>query len=287
MTARAPNWFEQKYVSGVVHRLQSQGFLMKPLINSSGTMNGNQVTWKIAGTGVATERKVGIENRPVMNADRTTVVGTMRDYEANDWINHTDLDKMSENEQQVAQKTGAMALGRLFDQIIIREMDNAAGSITNVGAGGTAISIVDILTAKAQIEDIGVGAYEYACILPPLLLSQLELFREFSSSDYVGDEYPLLKGIGARRFRGITFVPMPSAYFTVPSANNIDGYLFNVDCLGFAATYDSLRSRVDYVPEKKAYFAANDMSACPAVLLPEGIRRLRFATNVALSRPTP
>lgn len=286
MTARAPNWFEQKYVAGVIHAIQTEGFLLKPSVNEAGTIKGNQVTWKLAGSGVATEMSNAIENRPTMNADRTTVSATMKDYEANDWIKSTDIEKMPENEQQVSQKTGAMALGRKFDQLLIGAMDTAGAAIETVGNGSAAISILDPMSAQGKIADLAVGSYEYYCALPQVLLQQMELYREFASSDFVGAEAPMLKQVGARRWRGITFVPVPSAYLAVPASNQIDGYLWVKDALGWATNYD-LRSRIDYVPEKKAYFAANDMGGCAAVLLPDAIKRLRFATNAALTRPTP
>ncbi len=286
MTARAPNWFEQKYVAGVIHAIQTEGFLLKPCVNEAGTIKGKQVTWKLAGSGEATETSNAIENRPTMNADRTTVSATMKDYEANDWIKSTDIEKMPENEQQVSQKTGAMALGRKFDQLLIGAMDAAGAGIETVGNGSAAISILDPMTAQGKIADLAVGSYEYFCALPQVLLQQMELYREFASSEYVGAEYPMLKQVGARRWRGITFVPVPSKYLTVPASNQIDGYLWVKDALGWATNYD-LRSRIDYVPEKKAYFTANDMGGCAAVLLPDAIKRLRFATNAALSRPSP
>lgn len=286
MTARAPNWFEQKYVKGVIHTLQTEGFLLRDAVNQTGTIKGNQVTWKLAGAGVATETSTAIQDSPVMNADRTTITATMRDYEANDWVKSTDIEKMPENEQQVAQKSGAMALGRKFDSIIIGAMDTAASAIATVGNGSAAISILDPMTAQGAIADLAVGSYEYFCALPQILLQQMELYREFANSEYVGAEFPLLKQVGARRWRGITFIPVPSAYLNVPASNQVDGYLWVKDALGYASNYD-LRARIDYVPTKKAYFAANDMGGCAAVLLPDAIKRLRFATNAALSRPSP
>jgi hypothetical protein len=286
MTARAPNWFEQKYIAGVIHKLQSAGWLLRSAVNDTGEINGNQVTWKIAGTGTATQMSTAIEDVPVMNADRTTVSATMADYEANDWIKTTDIEKMSENEQQVSQKTGGMAMGRKFDSLMIGTMDAAAGAINTVGDGSAAISITDLMTAQGNIADIGVGSYEYICALPTKLVQQLELYREFSNSQWVGDEFPLLKQIGARRFRGIMIVPMPSVFFNVPAANQIDSYLWVKDYLGFVPNYQMV-SRIDYVPTKKAYLAANTMGCAQAVLLNEGVQRLRFATNVALTRPNP
>lgn len=291
MTTAASNWSQTAYVSGVTHKLQARGFVLKPTTLAPVKIVGNQATWKIAGVGSGSERSSAIEDRPVMNADRSTIVGTIKDYEANDWINTTDLDKMNEDERQVAQMTAAMALGRLFDRLLLREMDADTVNITTQGNGSAAIATTDILQAQNDIFNVGAGSYRYFCAVPSIFVSQLELYKEFANADYVGDDYPLLKQLGARQWRNITIIPMPWSatnaefnFFNIPSANQADGYIWVQEAAGFASTYEGLRSRVDYVPEKKAYFAANDMAACPKVLLPEGVKRLRFATNVALSR---
>lgn len=285
MSSRAPAWFEQKYVAGAIHKLQSKGWLLKEAVNSTGEIKGNQVSWKIAGAGVATEMADGISDVPVMNADRSLITATMKDYEANDWIKTTDIEKMSENEQQVSQQTAAMAMGRKFDSVLLGTLD-ADASIQTIGDGTAAISILDVMTAQNAIADVGVGSYDYFCTLPTALMSQLEVYREFSNSQYVGDEFPLLKQVGARRWRGVTFIPVPSAYLNVPAANKIDAYLWVKDFVGLVPNY-AMQSRIDYVATKKAYLAANTMGMASASLMPEGVKRLRFASNVALTRPTP
>lgn len=284
MTARAPNWFEQKYIKGVTHILQDEGWHLRTAVNQTGEIKGSKVVWKIAGKGEATERKPGGGVVPVMNADRQTISADIRDYEANDFIETTDIEKMSENEQQVAQKSAAMAFGRLFDRIVVQEMDTlAVSSATTIGDGSKAIDIVDVLNALDDIEDIGVGGYDYVCALPRKWMTQLELFPEFAHSDWVGDQYPLLRKAGARQYRGCLFIPMPSARFTAPAANQLDAYIWNKDVVGFVPNYQ-MRSRIDYVPMEKKYLAANDMGGAAKIILPEGVRRLRFASNVAVAR---
>ncbi|OCC01839.1 hypothetical protein BA190_26875 [Labrys sp. WJW] len=293
MSTRAPAWFETKYIDGVTHRLQSKGWLLKPATRGPDEVRGNTVIWKRAGMGEAQQASTSIEDASSMNLDRDTVQATMVDWEANDWIKKRDLEKMSQNEQAVVQQSGAMAIGRRFDRIVMGAFDAEGGTILTVGDGSTAISPVNIMDAQGQIFNEGSGAYEYWCAIPSIFMQQLELYREFSSADWVADAYPLLKQIGARRYRGINVIPLPSHptnaaknFFNIPAANQMDGYMWVDGALGMASS-NSLESRIDYIATKKAWFAANDMSACAKVILPEGVRRLRFATNVALSRPTP
>jgi hypothetical protein len=287
MGALTPAWFEPKFKKGAIHRLQSQGFLLKSAVEEASDTDGSTVTWRRAGTGAATPLQVGLSKSPVMNAGRDTVTATFADYEANEFIKKADLNKMSENEQQIAQQSAAMALGRKFDQIVLATMDSDTVNITNIGTGATAIAPTDLMTAQGAIFDVGAGTYEYFAAVPPIFMQQLELYREISSSDFTGEaDYPLLKAIGARKWRNITIIPMPSSFFNVPSANQADGYIWVKQAFGFEWN-KKLSCRVDWLPQEKGFFVAMDMGCAAANILPEGIKRLRFATNVALSRPTP
>lgn len=285
MSSRAPQWFENKYISGVILSLQDEGYRLKGTVNETGEQKGNQVTWKTAGRGDATIMSTAVERRPVMNADRGNFTTTMVDYEANEWILSTDIEKMSENEQQVAQETAAMAFGRLFDKLNMATMDAAAGAITTIDVTAAAApSIVDVITASGQILSKGInGAPQLFCALPQMVMLQLELYREFSSADYVGDR-PMMKLIGARTYKGVTYIPLPDEHFAVPSGGNVDYYVWQKAALGFVPNY-GLRSRIDYVPTEKAYFAGNTMGCATSVLLADGIRRIRSKLPTTLQRP--
>jgi hypothetical protein len=287
MTSRASAWFEQKYISGAIHVLQTEGYLTQGLASAATSQKGNTVNWKIAGRGDATEMSTTVEDRPTMNAGRTLVSATMKDWEANEWILTTDIEKMTEGEQQVAQQTAGMAMGRRFDKILFEAMDAEAGAITTIGDGSAAISLSDLLLAQSQIQGQGLpGGFVLNVAAPFRFLAHLMLQRGFASADYVQD-HPLMKMIGARQYLGMKVMPMPDEYFAIPSANQADGYMWPTMAVGFATNTDergkvAAATRIDYVPTKKAYFAANTMTAVGKVLLPEGIRRLRFSTNTAL-----
>jgi hypothetical protein len=288
MTARAPNWFEQKYVAGAIHVLQSKGYALQGTTRSETGIKGNEVTWKLAGDGEATEMSDAIEDRPTLNADRTTIKATFKDWEANEWIKTTDVTKMSENEQQIAQETCGMALGRRFDRIILGAMDEAGADIETIGTGAGNIDLPDIIEANTDIGDEGDNhTFKLVVALPVRQLGALLMRKGWSSAEYVTDT-PLLKEIGARRWLNMLFIPLPKKNFAVPAANQADGYMWGTSAVGFATPTDErgkigMATRIDYVPTKKAYFAGNTMTAVGKVLLPKAIKRLRVATNAALT----
>jgi hypothetical protein len=288
MSARAAAWFEQKYINGAIHVLQTDGYLTKGMTRMATSQKGNQVNWKVAGSGEATQMSEAIENRTTLNADRTTVTATMVPYEANEYILTTDLERMAEAEQQVAQQTCGYAIGRAFDRILFAELDSQAAAIPTVGSGTTNLDLINLLDGQQQIMGQGViGDHKLCVAVPHRAMASLMLLRGFSSADYVQDS-PLLRKIGARNYLGMMVVPMPDSYFAVPAANQFDGYMWAQDAIGFATATDAegkiqMATRIDYVPEKKAFFAANTMMAACRTILPTAVRRLRFSSNVALA----
>ncbi len=282
--SRAEAWYEAGYKKGAIHKLQSKGWLLKNTIEEGTTVDKSTVTWKLVGSGEATERQKGGGNVPTMNVDRTSLTATFKDYEANDWIDSLDVNKTSENEQQIAQLSAAMAVGRKFDKIVLGTMDDAGSDITTIGDGSAALGLLDVFAAQAAIAGIGAGSYEYFCALRPIDLTQLELYTKMSSEDFVGPEYALMREVGARKYRGINFIPMPDTFFAAPSGNVIDMYLWAKQTVGFEWN-KQLTSRVDFIPLQKKTLAANDIACASKVLLPEGIRRLRMKSNAPLILP--
>lgn len=288
MTNRAPNWFEQKYIAGAIHVLQTDGYLTQGMAMPATSQKGNTVTWKIAGKGEATEMADGFSEVNVLNADRSTVSATMKDYEANEVIKVTDVEKMSEAEQQVAQQTCGYAMGRKFDKILIGAFDAEAGNIPNIGNGTANIDLPDLLQGQSEILAQGViGELQMFVALPFKQMAALMLRKGFASADYVTDN-PLMQRIGARRYLNMLIVPFPDDYFAVPATNQFDGYMWARSGVGFATNTDekgkiAAATRIDYLPMFKHWLAANTMTACSKVILPGAIRRLRFATNQALT----
>lgn len=287
MTSRAPAWFEKKYIKGAIHVLQAEGWMTKGMTRNDGTIKGNIATFKLAGKGMATEMSPSIEIRPVMNADRTTIDLTIKDYEANEPIQAVDLEKMPENEQQIAQQSAGWAMGRTFDKVLFDTFDAATSAIATIGDGSAAISITDVITGQAAILGQGImGPPEIYVAIPYKLHAQLMLFREFANADWAGPDLPLMKAIGARSWLGMHFVPFADEFFAVPSANQVDGYMWMKQAVATVTNYEMM-SRIDYVPEKKIYLAANTMGYAKGILFPTGIKRLRFSTNAAVTRPSP
>lgn len=292
MTTPVEAWFEKAYIKGATHKLQSQGFLLKGTTREPDRVNARDLVWRIAGTGEAREMSNTIERAQPMNAGRETVEGTIKDYQAADWIRHPDINKMSENEQQIVQQTASMALGRKFDRIIFDEFDTL-GAGDNIGDGTTDITLLDVMQAEAEIMGQGGNDMELFCPLPSLAFKQLQLYEQFSSADYNGPDYPLARMTVRKKWGFCTYFMAPNQMFTFDTGVGLEAwktatwfqtYMWMKSCTGFGTNYE-MQSRITWENQYTAYFANNWMPGCAKIILPEGLRRIKMKFNAPLVDP--
>ncbi len=298
MNTQVEAWFERAYIKGATHVLQSRGFLLKGTTRDPDRVQAKEVRWRIAGRGEAEEMSDTVEDAKVMNAGRDYVDGTLKDYQAAEYMRHPDLNKMSENEQGVIQTTGARALGRKFDNVHFEEFDGQAANIATIGDGSTHISIMDVREGEDDILGEGVNDLtEMFCPLPAYAFSQLMLWKQFSSSDYNGPDYPLAKMTERRKWGSVTYFKAPNELFTYDTGRGKDAwrtatwfqsYMWLKSCVGFATNYE-MQSRITWENPKTAWFFNNWMPACVKTILPAGVKRMKFlftpATIAGVTEP--
>lgn len=294
MTTQVEAWFEKAYIKGATHKLQSQGFLLKGTTREPDRVQAKDVVWRVAGRGEASRMSDTIERARPMNAGRDTVEGTLTDWQAADWIRHPDINKMSENEQEVVQQTAAMALGRRFDRLHFDEFDARAANVATIGDGTTVITLMDAMDAAGYIIGQGIlGVPEIFCPLPQKFFNQLMLYKQFSSSDYNGPDYPLARMTMRRRWGFATYFLCPNEMFTFDTGIGADAwktatwcqtYMWLKSGVGFATNYE-MQSRITWENQYSAWFANNWMPGCCKVILDEAVMRLKFKFDFDLADP--
>jgi hypothetical protein len=292
-------WFENAYIKGATHRLQSRGYLTKGTTREPDRVQARTLIWRRAGAGKAQQMSDIPEEAPVMNSDRDTVQGDLTDWQAADWIRHPDINKMSENEQEVVQTTAAMALGRRFDRLHFDEFDAQAGAIATIGNGTAATNLLDLDAAEATIIGAGVlGEMELFCPLPAMAFKQLMLWKQFSSADYVGPDYPLASMTMRKKYGFVTYFAAPNSLFSYDTGTSDDAdatkawatadwfqtYMWIKYAVGFGSNYE-LQSKITWENRFTAYFANNWMPGLCKVILPEGVMRLKFDWLTTVSIP--
>lgn len=288
-------WFENAYIKGATHKLQSQGFLLKGTTREPDRVQAKTVIWRIAGRGEAVEMPDIPEQAEVMNADRSTVQGDLKDYQAADWVRHPDINKMSENEQEIVQQTAAFALGRKFDRVHFDEFDATSLAAGNIIGNGTAVTdLLSLDYAEAVIVGQGViGPMELFCPLPSVAFKQLCLWKQFSDADYVGPDYPLARMTMRKKWGFVTYFVCPNEMFTFDTgvsatawqtADWFQSYMWVKSAVGFGTNYE-MQSRITWENRYTAYFANNWMPALAKVILPEALVRVKFDMPTSLAVP--
>lgn len=176
----------RQYEKEVHLAFQRQGSYLKNCTRFKPDILGKSTTFQKLGTGIATTKARHGAITP-MNQDHTAIECTLQDFYAGDWVDKLDEAKTNIDERMALAKSGAMALGRKVDDLIITALDATTESIVTITVTSYAairnglITMVEALNAN-KVPDDG----ERYGILTPRMWSQAMTVKEFNSSDWVG-----------------------------------------------------------------------------------------------------
>lgn len=272
MTTRAPEWFEKRYLSGRNHTLQSQGFLTRGMTTDTDNINGNTAVWRKVGAGKATPHPAS-GKVPVMNVDRSTVEGTIKDFDADDTFKARDIEKMSENERLAIEESGAMAIGRAYDDILFDELVTS----TNIdgGAGQSLTNPKIALTAKAKIVGLQRSMGDLFCAVPDFVMENWKMLDAFSKADWKGPA-EIAQHTTAVTWGGVHFIVMEDAFFTAraPAAGEIYLPMWHKKCVGRVMNKVGMEG-IFYRPDEKDWRINQAISGCAKIIIPEAVRLIR------------
>lgn len=244
--------FVEEFESGVHMAYQRQGSKLR---NTVRTANGikNKTTFQVLGKGFATT-KARHGNIAPMNLNHTNVSVTLEDYFAGEWIDDLDQLRVNHDEMMVAQQSGAYALGRKTDDLILTAMDTTSNTHNETSNGITltwALQLMELF-GNNDIPDDGrryvvVGWEQW---------SQLLDLDEFSRNQFVGnDDLPFQNAMTAKMWLG--FMWFPFSGLTDTGANR-KCFAWHSDSIGHAIGAD-VSSNMQYHNDKDSYFVMNKM----------------------------
>jgi len=246
--------FIEEFESGVHMAYQRQGSKLRGTIR---TANGvkNKTTFQKIGKGFATT-KARHGNVAPMNLEHTNVSVTLEDYFAGEWIDDLDQLRINHDEMMVAQQSGAYALGRKTDDLIIAAMDATSSTLPETTNGITlpwAFSLMEAF-GNADVPDDG----QRYCVVGWEQWSQLMDLDEFSRAEYIGTEQlPFQNSITAKNWLGFTWFPF-SGLDSVNSDADRKCFAWHSSSVGHAIGTD-VSSNMQYHNDKDAYFVLNKM----------------------------
>lgn len=268
--------FTKNFEADVHAAYQRTGSKLRNTVRFKNDVKGTSTTFQKVGKGIATiKSRHGLV--PVMNIDHTPVECTLSDYYAGDWLDSLDELKIGHDERAVIASAGAYALGRKTDELIISAL---SGATNTVGDGTSGLSKSLILSAFAtlngnDVPDDGqrfglVGANEWNALLN---------LSEFSDSDYVGEQYPWLKGTESRKWLGIVWI----LHTGLSSTSGVRScYIYHKTALGHACGQD-VKTDISWHGDHAAYFINNMMSQGAVLIDNNGIVKINVDDDAAIS----
>lgn len=122
-----------------------------------------------------------------MNVGHSFADATLVDWNAPEYSDILDLDKLAFDEKQELVKVSLRAMGRRYDQIIIDAMNAAAFATAvgiNIGGTNTSLNVAKILRAKRLLDANGVPAEGRVMIINAAAMEGALNDTKIGSSDY-------------------------------------------------------------------------------------------------------
>lgn len=260
--------FVKKFEAEVHVQYQQMGSKLRNTVRSKDSVVGATTTFQKVGKGTAsTKARHGMV--PVMNVDHEPVECILQDFYAGDWIDKLDELKTNINEQQVAARAGAFALGRKSDDLIIGELarsTNFAGLATDGLTNAKILTAFEVL-GEADVPDDG---QRYA-VIGWKQWSELLNIEEFANADYIGDDELPWKGTQAKRWLGTLWLP----HSGLPKAAAVRScFWYHKTAIGHATGSD-VKTDITWHGDRAAHFVNNMMSQGACLIDLNGVVALR------------
>lgn len=237
---------------------------------------GKTYNFPVMGKGLATPRIAQADITPV-NASYEQKPCILTDWNAAEYSDIFNQQKVNFNDVSELQKMLAYAVGRRADQIIIDELNNGATQTVaaDFEASGTAsaFSLKKLLRAKKLLDDKGVPMEDRYFVHSTTALEDALNNTTFTSADF-NTIRALVQG-DLKTFAGFNFVMIEDrAEGGLSLASGIRTNLcFHKDAIGLAVGMD-MSTKIDWVPEKTSYLANVLYSAGAKTIDGNGIVKL-------------
>lgn len=226
-----------------------------------------------AGSGVATQHNRG-NDVVAMNASRSKVTVTLSDWDAFDYEDIMDIEKINFDDKKIIAENTAKAIGRREDQLVIDALEDTVGTVTTVGDGSVVPTIAYLAQAKRVLDENNVPGDDRCLVHSSYFLEDLLGITAVTSSDYnsikalVRGELDTYLGfkfimIGGRTEGGLPFSDGPT------NAKRYN-FAYHKQAIGLAIGKD-MTSMVDWIAEKLAWQVGCVYSAGAIAIDTDGI----------------
>ena len=253
--------FVKHFQAEVVTAYQQIGSKLRSTVRSKNNVVGVSTTFQLIGKGNATTK----ERNGVISAmefEHKPVECVLTDYYAGAWVDKLDELKLGHDERRAIAQTGAYALGRKTDELIINALNSSTNTVSDSAVELNKETILDAFT-KLNNADVPDDGERYA-LVSPAQWNQLLNIEEFSSSNYVGDKTPFIAGIESRKWLGINWI----MHTGLPSGSGSHTcFIYHKNAIGHAVGMD-IKTDISWHGDHAAHFV-NSMMSQGACLIDE------------------
>lgn len=237
---------------------QRMGSKLRNTIRTSNNVIGYTDTFQKVGKGTA-----GIKSRhgnvPIMNLLHTPVEVTLADYYAGEYVDKLDELKIKHDERAVAARSGAAALGRKTDEIILTAMDATANpyNVTADTWASTEVSKPIALMEGLGKGDVPMGDDDAFSVVSWQAWGDLMAMPQFSSQDYVGEDALPFNGVMAKRWMGLLW--FPHAGLILDGSGDVKQFAYHRTSCGHSIGQE-VSADITWQGEKQAHLVVYSMS---------------------------
>jgi len=277
MSQQVSNVFIDSFDSEVKLAYQGTKSLRETVRVKTGVV-GSTHRFPTAGAGVATQHNRG-NDVVAMNASRDKVTATLSDWDAFDYEDIMDIEKINFDDKKIIAESTAKAIGRREDQLIIDALEAAIVGGNTVGNGAAAFSLTLVASAAQMLDENNVPSEDRYLIYTP---KQKEQF--LSSTTVTSSDFNTVKALVAGdidTFYGFKFITIGSrTEGGLPRNAGVEQYAFayHKQAVGLAIGKD-MKTMVDWIAEKLAWQIGCVYSAGAVVIDADGMVAINSDDN--------
>jgi hypothetical protein len=221
--------FVRQYESEVHAYFQRQGSKLMNSVRMKSGVVGMSTTFQTYGTATATQKT---RNGDVAqsNPAHAPIEVTLSDWYVQIPIDKLDELKINHNEREEATRAGAAALGQKIDEQIITALAETTRFVGTYAAGVTSATLAAAVESFWST-DIPEDGQSYG-VLSNHAWQEFKSVSRVSSSDFVGDLYPWLKGRKAYEWDDIVW--MHHTGLPLANTDDRDCYLYHKSAVALA-----------------------------------------------------
>lgn len=269
MSQQVSNVFIDSFDSEVKLAYQGTKSLRETVRVKTGVV-GSTHRFPTAGAGVATQHNRG-NDVVAMNASRDKVTATLSDWDAFDYEDIMDIEKINFDDKKIIAESTAKAIGRREDQLIIDALEAAITVGNTVGNGTAAFSLPLVASAAQLLDENNVPSEDRYLIYTPKQKEQFLGSTTVTSSDF--NTVKALVAGDIDTFYGFKFITIGSrTEGGLPREAGVQQYAFayHKQAVGLAIGKD-MKTMVDWIAEKLAWQIGCVYSAGAVVIDADGI----------------